>query len=314
MQIGPVRTHIGVCDASAAVFMEHGSSRFLVADDEDQQQTFLRLYDADADGPPVREFHLSNAALEPDHTHPEIDLEGAAWLGGRIFWTGSHSASRKGKHRQSRHRIFATVVADGIPQISGKPYRNLVKDLAKHLDLDLAADEGPKDGGLSIEGLSRSPVSGELLIAFRSPLVKQHALIVPWNNPDEVVDHEAPARFGDPILLDLGGLGIRSLEYWPERTSYLLLAGPSGDGNGSFHLMRWSGPVSSRPEILDALRFDELGMKGGAAEGLLISSKTNTVYILFDEGNRRRRCRNGDQPSFHTVSVTDLLPRCPACA
>ena len=300
------KTHYGVCDASAAVFLEDGSTRFLVADDEDQHRTYLRLYDAAADGHPIAEYHLSNDVLDPDPKEPEIDLEGSAWSGNRIFWIASHSRSKKGKARPSRHRLFATELRDGVPVVVGTPYRTLVQDLSKVLDIDLDAAVAPKDGGLSIEGLSCTPEKGELLIAFRSPLVKKKALVIALKNADAVVDEGAQAQFGDPVFLDLSGCGIRSLEYWPERSSYLIVAGPTGDKSGDVGLLRWSGPLSSHPELLDV----DICVEECAPEGLLIHRPTDTVYILYDEGNRLvdgKKCKDCDEQSFRSVAISGLL-------
>jgi hypothetical protein len=293
MTIDTPKVHQGIRNASAAVFLD--GSRFLVADDEDQQQTILRLYDANAEGPAIEEFHLNNAVLQPDPEEPEIDVEGSAWHNGRIFWIGSHSRSKKGKPRPSRHRLFATRLQDGSPVLTGSAYKTLIADVEGVLGKKLESK------GVSIEGLSSMPGDG-LLIAFRSPLIKKKALVIELKNPDEVVDHGAEARFGEPICLDLGGRGIRSLEYWPERSSYLMIAGPEQDGDENFALMRWSGPLSTHPENLSGVCFDEFCPKDCSPEGLLID-KSNTVYILFDEGDRQT-----DGDSFRSVAIRDLLP------
>jgi hypothetical protein len=46
------------------------------------------------------------------------------------------------------------------------------------------------------------------------------------------------ARFGNAIGLDLGGLGVRSMERLSGTDDYLIVAGPVGDV-GSFRLYRW---------------------------------------------------------------------------
>jgi hypothetical protein len=292
------------------VFLKPGDTKFLVADDEDQQHTNLRVYDMAADGPPLREFKLSNELLATDPAEPEIDLEGSAWLGSRIFWIGSHSRSKKGKRRPSRHRLFATRLKKNGIEICGKPYSTLVEDLKTKLGLDVDARLPPKDGGLSIEGLSATAVDGELLIAFRSPLIKKKALFVLLKNGEAIIDNGHPAVFGDPILLDLGGLGVRSIDYWPERKSYYMLAGPSGDNGSKFQLLRWSGPVSSTPEVIDAIDFGAMGIGDDEApEGLLIEPKSETIYVVFDEGNRIRdgvKCKDSENQSFRSMSICFL--------
>jgi hypothetical protein len=300
MTIDPAKTHYGAKNASAAVFLN--GTRFLVADDEDQQRTILRLYEATADGPPVEEFHLSNGILQPDSDEPEIDIEGSAWHNGCIYWIGSHSRSKKGKPRPSRHRLFATAIHDGVPVITGSPYRNLISDLEEVLGKKLDRSLPPKKGGISIEGLSATP-GNELLIAFRSPLIDDRALVVMLKNPDELMQGGEKASFGEPILLDLDGRGIRSLEYWHRRSSYLIIAGPEGGGDEDFALMRWSGPLSTHPETLSGVSFDRFQDENSAPEGLLIELQSGTVYILFDEGNRQATGR-----SFRSMAIHDLLP------
>ena len=108
IRIDAPRTHRGVSDASGAVSLEPGGTPFLVASDEDQDVTCIRLYDAAVDGDAIQAFSLAHEKLNPDPDEPELDLEAAAWLGKRIVWIGSHSRSKKGKRRPSRHRLFAT--------------------------------------------------------------------------------------------------------------------------------------------------------------------------------------------------------------
>jgi hypothetical protein len=310
MKFGPVRKHEGVCDASAAVFVQRDDTRFLVADDEDQEQTFLRLYDSGADGPPIEEFHLNHAFLKPDPEEPEIDIEASAWLGGRIFWIGSHSRSKKGSKRRSRQCLFATTLKGAEPVASGSPYCTLIADVKKQLNLDLDPKQAPKDGGLSIEGLASTP-DGDLLIGLRSPLIGGRALLLPLLNSEAIVDKQATAKFGDPIYLELDGLGVRSIDYWHARRSYLMIAGPIGGGVCSdCRILRWSGRIASRPEVLDKLDFRSLKLGADVApEALLVHESSEAVYVLFDEGNRAVRgtkCKDSKKQSFSSVSILGI--------
>ncbi|HEY5818827.1 MAG TPA: hypothetical protein VIU14_10590 [Mesorhizobium sp.] len=76
------------------------------------------------------------------------------------------------------------------------------------------APEAP--GGLNIEGLSAG-AAGELLIGFRNPVPEGKAIVVPFENPAAVVENES-ARFGAPILLDLGGRVFEALNGWKAAT------------------------------------------------------------------------------------------------
>src|SRR5436190_1450267 len=73
-----------------------------------------------------------------------------------------------------------------------------------------AAKKAPKEeGGLNIESLCA--VGETLYIGFRNPIPNGKALIVPLVNPSAVVDEGKPAQLGKPILIDLGGLGLRDM-------------------------------------------------------------------------------------------------------
>ena len=147
----------------------------------------------------------------------ESDIEGAATLGSKIFWITSHGTNSNGQVQDRRRKLFATEILDGaLPTVRsvGKPYSKLVEDLsadpklAKY-NLAEAAKKPPKiKGALNIEGLADFG-DGKLPIGFRNPLPDDMALLVPLENPEELVNG-APAKLGSPIELFLGGRGVRS--------------------------------------------------------------------------------------------------------
>ena len=238
----------GMCDASGAVAVS--SNLFVVANDEDN---VLRLYRSDQPGQPVKQFDL-NAFLEVQGKSLEADLEGAARIGDRAFWIGSHGRNKDGKERLNRHRLFATDISVNAGEVAltavGTPYRLLLDDLLRDARFDQfhfaeAAHRAPKDpDALNIEGLS-AMAEGQLLIGFRNPVPAGKALLIPLLNPNEVIQAK-PARFGGAIQLDLGGRGIRDIA-WHAGT-YMIIAG-SWHGGGHFQLYRWAGP-GANPEPL----------------------------------------------------------------
>jgi len=295
--------HDGMCDASAAVALDGG--RFVVADDEDN---VLHVYAGDASGPPLARVELDRF-LDADPEHPEADLEGAARSGSRIYWIGSHGRSRSGKRRPGRMRFFATTVPQGDvgPAPIGRPYAYLLRDLVHEpalarFDLEAAATKAPQaPGGLNIEGLGAMP-DGRLLIGFRNPIPGGLALLVPLLDPEALVSGTSSARFGAPILLDLGGRGIRDIA--PFRGGYLILGG--GADGGQQRLYRWSGEGSS-PEALDV----DLG--GLSPEALVADAATaSRVLLISDDGNEAiggRRCKDlGDRALRRFRSVWIDVP------
>ncbi|MDI1259978.1 DUF3616 domain-containing protein [Aquabacterium sp.] len=272
----------GLCDASAAVALD--ANHFVVADDERNTLVVYRHGQADA----VAALDVS--AFLGTRADKESDLEGAASIGPRTYWVSSHGRNSEGKRQDRRLRFFATEVSStappGPPKLTtvGKAYSGLLEDLMAAPSLaafklaDAAAKAPEAEGGLNIEGLAATP-EGHLLIGFRSPMPKQRALLVPLENPAEVIDHGARARWGQAIQLDLGGRGIRSIDR--VGAAYLIVAGPRAD-QGSFALYRWSGDSAQGPVLVKGVDF-----KGLHPEALFAVPGTQGFQVLSDDGQRQ---------------------------
>ena len=272
-----------MCDPSAAVAIN--DTLFIVANDEDN---VLRVYARETSGAPQR-FDL-NSFLRPDEDHPEADIEGGTRIGDRIFWIASHGRNKKGELRPSRHRLFATTVTvegDKVTVIPvGLPYTKLLEDLAqapalRKYDLESASRKAPESkDGLNIEGLAATP-QGTLMIGFRNPIPGGKALIVPLDNPQQIVEGER-AKLGPPIELALNGLGVRSIEYRESRGRYLIVAGPYND-DGKVALFGWSGKPSDAAELIPEGTFGDL-----SPEAMFIYPGDMTaVQFLSDDGGRK---------------------------
>lgn len=271
----PVLTYSGPCDASAAVALD--AEHFVVGDDEHNTLYIYRRGQAQA----ITSLNLSK--FLDSGADQESDIEGAAAIGQRIYWISSHGRDGKGKARPERHRFFATEVLPGNPPALkpvGEPYTRLLHDMEESAVLkpyklgDAARLAAEAVGGFNIEGLAATP-EGTLLIGLRNPLPRQRALLIPLENPGEVITGRR-ARFGTPIELDLGRRGIRSIERVGE--SYLIAAGPTAD-SGSFALFRWSGRHGDAASPLPRIRLDDL-----RPEALFAIPHTGQVQLLSDDG------------------------------
>ena len=296
--------HYGMCDASAAVAID--SSRFAVASDEDSK---IRIYSAKGEKLPLQIIDLT-PFLELNPAHPETDMEGAARIGERIYWIGSHGRNRDGKLRPDRQRFFATTIRNSgsnvVLKLAGRPYKTLLQDLNKDprfklFNLPLAAQRAPKArGGLNIEGLSATP-ENHLLIGFRNPIPGGKALLIPMLNPDEVIERK-PARFGEAILLDLDGLGIRDMAYLDGQ--YLIIAGHP-DGSGHSHLYFWRGG-SARPARIEVRHFKEYN-----PEAIIVYPEKGfeKIQVLSDDGTRTmlgrpcKQLRDQDKRNFRSFWI-----------
>lgn len=273
-------TFEGACDASGAVPID--ARHFAVADDEDN---VIRVYDAFSGGQPVQRTNLSpQLALQ---RKAESDIEAATSVNGKAFWLSSHARNSKGDVDPNRSLLITTELPalDARLELHGQVYRRLLEDLQhtpelERYDLTHAAELGPKEpGGLNLEGLTATP-EGTLLLGFRSPTPGGKALLVPLLNPDDA-GREGPLRFGTPLELDLGGLGVRSLSYW--RGQYLIAAGPSGDGGGPRRLYRWRGP-GTQPQL--AL---EEPLRDVNPEAFFTAEDNAEILVLSDDGTRSIR-------------------------
>ncbi|HKS36722.1 MAG TPA: DUF3616 domain-containing protein [Verrucomicrobiae bacterium] len=288
----------GICDASAAVAL--GNRLFVAANDEDNQ---LRIYDRDRGGPPIHSIDLSTF-LQADRQSPEADLEGAARVGNRIYWISSHGRNQNGKRRPGRERFFATEIRTNQESIeltpTGKPYRNLLRDLVnepklKAFNLGDASRLAPKEpNAFNIEGLCATP-EGHLLIGFRNPVPRGKALLVPLLNPAELVEGRSP-KFGEPLLLNLNGLGIREISRHEGRN--LVVAG-SFDGAGKSHLYEWDGRSPA------AIHLGKINFGKFNPEAVIFypDRAGDEIQVLSDDGNVAaggKKCKDLKDPSERT--------------
>ena len=270
-----------MADASAGEWL--GNDLIVVANDEDN---LLRVYKLPQGNAPVATWDVApHMALAKKS--PEMDIEGAAKIGDTIYWITSHSPNKDGKPRPNRRRFFATRVQfkDGMPAFEpvGQPVTTLLDAFAR--DSRYAAfkfAEGalrpPKTpGSLNIEALCDTP-DGRLLIGFRSPVPDGKALIAPLENPADTVTGKPP-RFGAPLLLDLGGNGIRAMIRVCD-SGYLIMSGSALSG-GKAHLYAWDG-VSTPERVAFSLPND------ATPEGMipLGNGDTPDVLVLSDDGAR----------------------------
>ncbi len=294
-----ISTYREMCDASAAVALD--KDHFVVGDDE---LNVLRVYRR---GQPTSVAQIDLSKFLGTKASKESDIEGAARVGDRIFWISSHGTNSDSEVQDRRRRFFATeLVAGAIPAVRpvAKPYSRLVQDLASDAKLAKyglaeATARPPKiKGALNIEGLADGG-DGRLLIGFRNPLPGDKPLIVPLDNPGEMIQG-GTARLGNPIELDLGGRGVRSIERVGD--AYLIVAGPY-DAAGEFSLYRWSGKETDAAVPIEAPI-----LNGLFPEALFAVVETGEVQILSDDGKAKvgaRDCKDAPraQQSFRSVTL-----------
>jgi len=301
---GLIETYRGLCDASAVAWID--PEHFVVAEDERNELRVYRRAQPDAVG-----VIALDDFLEVDAAHPEADLEAAAVLGDEVYWLASHSRNKNAKPRPSRRRFFATAWNGATIEPIGKPYRQLLMELIADeryavFDLEAAARRAPKrSSGFNLEGLSAWG-DGALLIGVRNPVPDGLALAIPLLNPKEIVHEGARAIFGEPLRLDLGGAGIRSIEALGEDEFLIAAGSPAGSSDRLFF---WSGSPQAVPVGIAGLDLNVEGMAYRAEEGrLLLASDDGTRLVagaecksIPDAAAKRFRVRRLE--GFQTRSV-----------
>ena len=262
--------------------------RFLVVEDEKDHSFSLVTLSANGD--------VSTESLGPAWFHGGDpiwkldDLEGLALDGaGYLYAITSHSRDddgdeQKGREKLARFRIVKDKVVEPVVVGGLKPAL-----AAAHPVLAAAArvPDAKSGAGLNIEALEITPDGQRLLIGFRSPLQRKHAIIASIENPAAVFDAGSVPKVSSTLqTLDLGGHGIRGMSWVVALNGYLLISGPASRANAAFGLWFWSGQAAA-----PARRVMVPGLAGLArAEGVCpaVIDGVAKVVIVSDDGNRKQ--------------------------
>jgi hypothetical protein len=216
-----------------------------------------RLYLIDDETPDLRIRDLggtgaAKATLLKD-APGELDLEGIAADGARLFIVGSHSARRKRPDKptyaKNRERVFEVddapvrrVVLSASLKSGGSLGGVVVSSLGDYLDKSPLFSRfvriPSKEGGIDIEGIAFK--SNDLFIGFRAPVFREgYAAVLNC----EFQPGQIKASDEDIAFLPLGGRGVRDLA--AVAAGFLVLAGPVGDWDakdpGAYQLYLWDG-------------------------------------------------------------------------
>ncbi len=281
--------HKGTADATAGA---HLSRRKFIA--VSAESNVFQIFDAETSGRCLQEIPISDVTdMEDDGS--QADLGASAKVADLTFWISSHSRDEAGDLRLDQHRLLAARIKKGkrvrIKQV-GTSYKGLAQDLLEfhpfrewtdeRLELAELPELVKSDRALNIQGLVMFDES--LALGFRSPLVADKALVLPLHNPLEMVVIGSHAKFGEPLLLDLGGRGISSIDYWPQRDCYLICANdPTDDERPAYFL--WTGKKDSRPR---ELKLPEQS-RDLNPEGVVFFSRRRLLILSDDRSGQKKR-------------------------
>jgi hypothetical protein len=307
-------TYRGACDGSAAIALD--ANHFAVADDDHNVLRVFRIGQPDASPTPAIDQFLEAPKKKNKPGFKEADIEGAARIGDRIYWIGSHGRDSGGEAEPARARFFATrIVPDPagprLEPVGTQAYKSLREDMLadpKLADLKLAEAYAPgkKDGpapesdnGFNIEGLAAAP-DGRLFIGFRNPRPGNDAIVITLDNPAEVIDAGKKPVFGGSMRLDLKGRGIRSIEWIENR--FVIVAGPHQKASKSdikppFGVFTWNGKQADPPQPVPGITLPA----DFTPESLFAVPGSASMMLLSDDGDLGCKDKVEAQRTFRAV-------------
>lgn len=251
-----------------------GTGSVLFVDDGRAREVFL--LDLDSAGAPATAAHRVPVAADV------TDLEGLTFDGTYFHMVGS----------QSKGHGFE---GDGLVRFRFDPATRRVSDVAtvRGLKAWLAANvpelRGTErqvgDHVLNIEAIAWDPHRRRLLLGLRAPVVDGHALVVPVRLAESAGAYTAANLRADSTLrLDLGGAGLRALEYDDEAQAFVVITGASLDNESlDFRVLEWDGrsAVPSRERAVFPRQLKPEGVTRARFGG-----RSASVFV-FDVGRYR---------------------------
>ncbi len=163
---------------------------------------------------------------------------------GYLYAITSHSFTSKGKRKKNREKLVRFQIQEQtiIKPIVIKTLKVAIADQHPFLRMALEEKNSKSKQGFNIEGLSLNPTQDKLLLGLRSPLKDNKAIILTLDNINDVFNLQTPLKISPEVhFIDLGGEGIRSLNYIPRLDGYLIVSGPVGKSkNIEFKLWLWN--------------------------------------------------------------------------
>lgn len=253
------------------------NNKVLIVEDESSSRPLkLVTFDEQNNVVEIGDIHIPKKLKKAFKKKIE-DLEAIAADGYTIYAITSHSPNRANKDKKERDRIVMMHYEDeSINDLF--IYKHLKEDLIRY---------NPKIFGnrlfgyspINIEGLAVNPDAHELYIGFRSPLYNSKAIILPLKNPHQIFGkkHKSPL-FGQPIFIDLDGLGIRGMHYDRLKKGLWIIAGDSGKRISKFDLYFYDFKTQNVSLVKKEIDF-------GFSEGITIVNNNGKRLLFCVEDN-----------------------------
>ncbi len=195
-------------------------------------------------------YQTVGSGIELDIAKEEIDIEGIARENNTVYVVGSHSWKRKKidpkkSYQANQETMFSAGAVESEPDrdclfrfqldaggnVSALEETNLRSIIDTNPLLNRFSHIPSKENGVDIEGIAVR--DEQLYIGFRGPVLREN-----WV-PILKCKFSKPIAGADLVFINLDGRGVRDITRVSE--GFLILAGPMGDGPGSYQAYFWDG-------------------------------------------------------------------------
>ena len=249
------------------------SSQILVLDDDTTREIFLVEV-----GPDTAQ---AGTAIPIPLGADVTDMEGITFDGTSYYVVGSQSKPT-GFEGVGLVRFRYDPAARRISSV--ETIGDLKAWLADHVAELRGTAREIGDHVLNIEALAWDPIGKRLLLGLRAPVVDGHALVVPIAllDPAGPFSRTNIRPDGPALRVDLGGDGIRSLEFDPVSKAYRLITGATlNEETRDFRVVQWDG--RDRTPVRDIALYSRNLKPEGIANAQLYGKSTKV--IVFDIGS-----------------------------
>jgi hypothetical protein len=277
----------GVYEPSAVQQLPDG--RILIAEDEPNHA--FSVLSIDKSGHLVEDEALDTRIITGFKRRLN-DLEALARDNeGFIYALTSHSRNRKGQRSPDREHLMRFKIQGG-DVLGLTSYNNLTQVLESDTKLhDLIRERTKAEVSfeeINIEGMAFDPVKKRLVLGFRDPEFNNMALVAFISNPKDVFEHNAKPEFDEVAVLDIGGGGIRSLNYDPVLKNYVIANEVKDETGEKFsQLWTWSGNPTDEPHKISLPNLQHI-TNVEAVDSITVNGKPHMI-LMGDEGNASQK-------------------------
>ena len=277
----------GVYEPSAVQQLPDG--RILIAEDEPNHA--FSVLSIDKSGHLVEDEALDTRIITGFKRRLN-DLEALARDNeGFIYALTSHSRNRKGQRSPDREHLMRFKIQGG-DVLGLTSYNNLTQVLESDTKLhDLIRERTKAEVSfeeINIEGMAFDPVKKRLVLGFRDPEFNNMALVAFISNPKDVFEHNTKPEFDEVAVLDIGGGGIRSLNYDPVLKNYVIANEVKDETGEKFsQLWTWSGNPTDEPHKISLPNLQHI-TNVEAVDSITVNGKPHMI-LMGDEGNASQK-------------------------